>query len=165
MSMRGIACIERGILQVFHPSQKMECYMKKRNPLVAGLLNMLLPGSCYLYVDRDPGRFAKSFIGGIAAITVMLILGNGIQNIRGYSLPAGLCTGILLLTILAPWFLNGQKTANWHNNAMDSTARYNAHRSARQGSGAGLRASIQKMRDEGLISKQEYDKKNATQKS
>lgn len=126
----------------------------KKNPLITGMLNMLIPGSGYLYVDNDRGRFIKTIIGGIAAITVMVLLGNAIQNSKGYALPQGLCMGILLLIVLVPLFLSGQKTANHHNMVIDNATVFNARQ---QGSDDAQLAKNQSLRDKGMISEQEYD--------
>lgn len=132
---------------------------EKKNPIVAGLLNMLIPGSGYLYVEADRSRFIRIFVGGALLIAAMVGLSIAIQNIRGYSLPQGLCTGILLLVVWVPLFLAGQKTARLHNSMMDDTAQYNTRRTTSQGSNDEKLGKIQKMRDEGLISEQEYEKK------
>jgi hypothetical protein len=131
----------------------MEFAMKK-NPLIAGLLNMLVPGSGYLYVDNDRGHFIRSLIIGVAAIAVMVMIGNAIQHTQGYPLPQGLCMGILLLIVLVPLFQNGQKAANQHNFVIDSAILYNERQ---RGSDEAQLARNQSMRDKGLISKQEYD--------
>jgi hypothetical protein len=117
---------------------------------------MLFPGSAYLYVDNDRARFFKTLIAGIALIAAMLTLGNAIQNIRGYSFPQGVCTGILLLIVFVPLFVMGQKTAHLHNNGMEKSARYNAQRQKAQGTEDVQLNKFQQMRDEGLISDQEY---------
>lgn len=132
---------------------------EKKNPIVAGVLNMLIPGAGYLYVEDDRGRFIKTFAGGVLLIVVMVGLGSAIQNIRGYSLPQGLCTGALLLIVFVPLFLIGQKTAHLHNNMINDTAQYDTRRTASQGSDDEKLGKIQKMRDDGLISEQEYQKK------
>lgn len=132
---------------------------EKKNPIVAGLLNMLIPGSGYLYVEGDRGRFIKIFIGGALLIAAMVGLSVAIQHVRGYSLPQGLCTGALLLVVWVPLFLAGQKAAHLHNSMMDDTAQYNTRRTASQGSDDAKLGKIQKMRGEGLISEQEYQKK------
>jgi len=126
----------------------------KKNPLLTGLLNTLIPGSGYLYVDNDRGRFIKTLIGAIAAIAVIVLLGNAIQHSKGYSLPQGLCTGILLLIVLVPLFLSGQKTANQHNMVIDNATVYNKRQ---QGSNDAQLAKNQGLRDKGMISEQEYD--------
>ena len=132
---------------------------ENKNPFVAGLLNMLLPGSAYLYVDNQRAQFFKTLIAGILVIAAMLALGNAIQNIRGYSLPQGVCTGILLLIVFVPLFLIGQKTAHIHNNGIEKSARYNAQRQSTQGTDNVQLNKFQQMRDEGLISDQEYQSK------
>lgn len=133
--------------------------LEKKNPIVAGMLNTLLPGAGYLYVENDRNRFIKTFIGGVLLITVMVFLSNAIQNIRGYPLPQGLCMGSLLLVILVPLFLIGQKTARLHNNMINDAAHYNVRRTREQGGDDTRLERIQKMRDEGLISEQEYQNK------
>lgn len=132
---------------------------EKKNPIVSGLLNMLIPGAGYLYVDNDRSRFIKTLAGGVLLIIAMVFLGNAIQGIRGYSLPQGLCISILLLIVLVPLFLIGQKTAHLHNNKIDSNAYYNLRRTESQGDDSAKLGKIQNMRDEGLISEQEYQKK------
>ncbi len=133
--------------------------MEKKNPIVSGALNMLIPGAGYLYVDNDRNRFIKTLAGGLLLITALVFLSNAIQNVRGYSLPQGLCTGSLLLIVWVPLFLTGQKTAHLRNNMIDDTAHYNVRRTTTQGSEDAKLGKIQKMRDEGLISEQEYQKK------
>jgi hypothetical protein len=132
---------------------------EKKNPIISGVLNMLIPGAGYLYVDNDRNRFIRTLAGGILLITVMVFLGNAIQNIQGYSLPQGLCTGSLLLVVFLPLFLIGQKTAQLRNNMIDNTANYNVRRASLDGSDDAKLGKIQKMRDEGLISEQEYQNK------
>lgn len=132
---------------------------EKKKPIITGVLNMFVPGSGYLYVDNDRNRFIKTFIGAGLLITAVIFLGNAIQNIRGYPLSQGPCTGILLLIIFVPLFLTGQKIAHQHNDMIENTSHYNEHRAASQGSDDAKLEKIQKMRDEGLISDQEYQKK------
>jgi hypothetical protein len=143
MNLRGIARNQRGYLPAFIPSQKMEFAMEKKNPLLAGLFNMLIPGSGYLYINNDRGRFIRVLIVGIA-----------IQHTQGYPLPQGLCMGILLLIVLVPLFRNGQNAANQYNFVIDNATMYNARQ---QGSSEAQLARNQTMRDKGLISQQEYD--------
>ena len=128
--------------------------MEQKNPLLAGLLNMLVPGSAYWYVGQDRGRFIKTLIIGIAAIATLIILGNIIQNTTGFPLPQGLCVGILLLIALVPLFLNGQKTAIHHNLVLNNAALYTARQ---HGNDEAQLAKNQHLRNKGFISKQEYD--------
>ncbi len=128
--------------------------MEKKNPLLAGLLNMLVPGAGYLYIDNDRGRFFKTLMIGIAAIAVLLWLGNTIEHSPGYALPQGLCMGTLLLIVLVPLYLMGQNAANRHNMVTDNAAIYNARQ---KGTDQAQLDRNQELRDKGLISKQEYD--------
>jgi hypothetical protein len=128
--------------------------MDKKNPLLAGLINVVLPGAGYWYVAQDRGRFIKTLIVGIAAIAAMIVLGNIIQNTVNFPLPQGLCTGILLLFVLVPLFLNGQKAAIHHNYVLDSAGQYT---SRQRGTNEAQLAKNQDLRDKNMISEQEYD--------
>jgi len=137
--------------------------MEKKNPLLAGLFNMLMPGSGYWYVNQDRGRFVKTLIVGIVAIAALIVLGTLIQRTADFPLPQGLCIGVLLLFALVPLFLNGQKTAIHHNYVLDSASLYT---SRQHGTDEAQLARNQNLRDKGMISKQEYDsrKDNITSK-
>jgi len=128
--------------------------MEKKNPLIAGLLNMLVPGLSHLYVDKDLGSFIKILIGGIAAIVVLVFIGNAVQHTPNYPLPQGLCPGILLLIVLVPLFRNGQQTANRRNFVLDNAIQYDARQ---HGSAEAQLAKNQEMRDKRIISEQEYE--------
>jgi hypothetical protein len=137
--------------------------MDKKNPLLAGLFNMLVPGSGYWYVDQDRERFIKTLVVGIAAIAAMIVVGTILQKTTGFPLPQGLCVSMLLLIVLMPLFLNGQKAAIHHNFVMDNVSLYTARQ---QGTDEAQLARNQHLRDKGLISEQEYDsrKDNITAK-
>jgi len=128
--------------------------MEKKNPLLAGLFNMLVPGSGYWYVDQDRERFIKTLIVGIVAIAALIVLGNILQNTTGFPLPQGLCIGILLLMVLVPLFRNGQTAAIHHNFVLDNAVLYTARQ---RGNNQAQLARNQNLRDKGLISEQEYD--------
>jgi hypothetical protein len=128
--------------------------MDKKNPLLAGLFNMLVPGSGYWYVDHDRGRFIRTLIIGVVAIAAMTVLGTVLQNTTGFPLPQGLCLGILLLIVLVPLYLKGQKAAVHHNFVIDSANLYTARQ---HGTDEAQLARNQNLRDKGYISKQEYD--------
>ena len=127
--------------------------MEKKNPLLAGLFNILIPGSGYWYVNQDRGRFMKTLIIGIAAITAMIVVGSSLQNTTGFPLPQGLCVGILLLIVLVPLFMNGQKAAVHHNFVIDNASLYTARQ---HGNNDIQLTRNQHLRDKGLISEQEY---------
>jgi hypothetical protein len=137
--------------------------MDKKNPLLAGLFNMLVPGSGYLYVDQDRRHFIKTLVVGIAAIAAMIVVGIVLQKTTGFPLPQGLCVGMLLLIVLVPLFLNGQKAAIHHNFVRDNASLYTARQ---HGTDEAQLARNQHLRDKGLISEQEYDsrKDNITSK-
>ena len=128
--------------------------MEKKNPLLAGLLNMLVPGSGYWYVNRDRGRFIKTLILGIAAIIALIVVGNIFQSTTGFPLPQGICIGLLLLIVLVPLFQKGQRAAIHHNFVLDNAGMYNARQ---RGTDEAQLARNQNLRDKGLISEQEYD--------
>jgi len=137
--------------------------MEKKNPLLAGLLNMLVPGSGYWYVDEDRGHFIKTLLIGIAAIVAMVVVGTTLQKTTGFPLPQGTCVGMLLLIVLVPLFLNGQKAASHHNFVIDNASLYTGRQ---HGTGEAQLARNQHLRDKGMISEQEYDsrKDNLTSK-
>ena len=128
--------------------------MEKKNPLLAGLVNMLVPGSGYWYVDRDRARFLKTLIVGVVAIAALSMVGIIFQNSTGYPLPQGLCIGVLLLFVAVPLFRNGQKAAFHHNFVLDNAAMYTIRQ---HGTGEAQLTRNQHLRDKGLISEQEYD--------
>ena len=128
--------------------------MEKKNPLLAGLFNMLVPGSGYWYVDHDRGHFIKILIVGIAAIAALIVVGNIFQNTTGFPLPQGVCIGILLLFVLVPLFQNGQKAALNHNFVLDNAILYNTRQ---HGNTEAQLEKNQELRDNGYISVQEYD--------
>ena len=128
--------------------------MEKKNPLLAGLLNVLVPGSGYWYVEQDRARFIKTLIIGGAAIAALIVLGSILQNSTGYPLPQGLCIGILLLLPFVPLFRSGQRAAFHHNFVLDNAAMYTTRQ---HGTGEVQLARNQRLRDKGYISEQEYD--------
>lgn len=153
MKTRGIACTG-GILAGFSPLPEMEFAMEKKNPLLAGLLNMLVPGSGYWYVDHDRGRFIKTLILGVTAIAALIAVGTIFQKTVGFPLPQGVCTGVLLLLVFVPLFRNGQGAAFHHNFVLDNAAMYTTRQ---HGTGEDQLARNQQLRDKGMISEQEYE--------
>ncbi|MBI5294103.1 MAG: hypothetical protein HY869_01415 [Chloroflexi bacterium] len=131
--------------------------MKRRNPLLAGLFNVLVPGSSHLYVDNNWLKFIQFFIGGAFAITVAVVIGNNIQRLAEYTLPQGICTGSLLLVIFALLFYNGMQAARARNSQTDSAAYYKSRRLVSNDDMATRMEKLLKKRTEGLISKEQYD--------
>jgi uncharacterized protein YacL len=134
---------------------------KNKNPLFAGLMNVLIPGSSHLYVNKDWSRFIRAFFIGAGAFVVAILLGNLVQHTRGYPLPQGICIGGLVIVIAVLLFLSGHKLARERDNEMNDAAFYNSKRNVSYESDQMKHTKIQKMRDEGLISDQEYEEKNA----
>jgi hypothetical protein len=128
--------------------------MDKKNPLLAGLFNMLVPGSAYWYVDKDRGRFIKTLVIGVAAIVAVIVIGTSLQNTTGFPLPQGVCMGTLLLIVLLPLFLSGQRAANHHNFVMDSASLFTARQ---RGTNEAQLSKNQDLRDKGYISEQEFE--------
>ena len=128
--------------------------MDKKNPLLAGLFNMLVPGSGYWYVDHDREHFIKTLLVGIAAIAALIVIGALIQNTTGFPLPQGLCIGIPLLLALGPLFRKGQQAAIHHNFILDNAVMYNARQ---HGNTESQLARNENLREKGYISQQEYN--------
>lgn len=140
--------------------------MKRRNPLVAGLLNMLVPGSSYLYVTNNWTRFILFFVVDSLIIVVAVLLGSNIQAMREYHLAQGLCTGSLLLIIFAFLFYSGMTMASARNEQTDSAVHYQSlRRNVTSDDPVARLARIQRQRDEGLISTEEQEAKEKDIKS
>ncbi len=134
--------------------------MEKKNPLIAGALNTLVPGSAHYYVGRNLRGFATTLFVSIVLIFLAVTLANAIEDIKNYSIAAGLCPAGLLLVILVPLFVRGMQMARTHNGGIESAAIYNKSRQSMKGTEKSKRDQIQKMRDTGLISQEEFDQKN-----
>jgi len=136
--------------------------MKRRNPLLAGLFNVLIPGSSQLYVRNNWLRFGLFFVVYSLVIFIAALVGNNIQNVREYTLPQGLCTGTLLLGVFAFLFYSGMKMALDRNSDTDSAAHYDSMRARVSGDDPVARlAKLQRQRDEGLISSEQQEVKKA----
>ncbi len=134
--------------------------MKGTDALLAGFLNMLIPGSSNLYVYGDWRKFILSFIGYGFMIFVTILIGNNIQYLRVYTLPQGLCTGGLLLAIFAFLFYTGMKKASVRNSEIDSAAHYQSMRNDTPGDDPVAKlAKLQRSRDQGLISDEQQETK------
>ena len=140
--------------------------MKRRNPMLAGLLNMLIPGSSHLYVSKNWLKFILFFILYGFMIFVAILVGNNIEKIPEYTLPQELCTGLLLLGVFGLMFFSGMKEASARNSEIDSSAHYHSLRTdASKDDPITKLAKLQRQRDEGLISSEEQDTKEAEIKS
>ena len=141
--------------------------MKRRNPLLAGMLNMLIPGSSFIYVSQDWRKFIMLFIVYSITILFAVLMGNNIQNIQQYTLPQGVCTGVLLGGVLVFLFYTGMKKASVRNGEIDSAVHYQSLRTdLSEGDDPITKlANIQRQREEGLISKEQEEIKEARIKS
>jgi hypothetical protein len=128
-----------------------------KNPLLAGLLNMLVPGSVHIYISQERRRFFLTFIGVELVLAIVVWFGTSLQSSRSSTLPQGLCPGALALMVLIPLFLNGLKAATEHNKILDYEILYQSRRPASRGNDGEQLKKIQEMRDEGLISEQQYN--------
>ncbi|HEX5944344.1 MAG TPA: hypothetical protein VFY66_18825 [Anaerolineales bacterium] len=136
--------------------------MKRRNPILAGVFNVLIPGSSQLYVRNNWLRFILFFVVYSLVIFSATLLGNNIQNVREYTLPQGLCTGTLLLGILGFLFYSGMKMASERNSETDSAAHYESMRThVSKDDPIARLAKLQRQRDEGLISSEQQEAKRA----
>lgn len=129
----------------------------KKNPLLAGLLNMLVPGSIHIYIKKEWRKFILTFTGIVIVLAIVVWVGVSLQSSRSFSLPQGVCPGALALIILIPLFLNGLNAAKEHNKILDDEVLYHSREPVSQDEDNEQLEKIQKMRDEGLISEQQYN--------
>jgi len=141
--------------------------MKRRNPLLVGLLNIIIPGSSHLYVSGDWSKFIPYFVVYSLMILFAVLMGNNIQELKQYTLPQGLCTGILLVGVFTFLFYNGMKEAVNRDSEIDSAAYYQSMRTdLSEGEDPITKlANIQRQREEGLISKEQEEIREAQIKS
>jgi hypothetical protein len=136
--------------------------MKRRNPILAGFFNALIPGSSQLYVRNNWPRFILFLVVYSLVIFGAILVGNNIQNVREYTLPQGLCTSTLLLGIFAFLFYSGMKMASERNSETDSAAHYESMRThVSKDDPVARLAKLQRQRDEGLISSEQQEAKRA----
>jgi hypothetical protein len=129
----------------------------KINPLIAGLINMLLPGSANVYVKKEWRKFILTFVGMELVLAIAIWGGLSLQSERSFSFPQGVCPGALALIVLVPLFVSGLNAAKELNKNLDDKVLYQSRKPVNQDSENVQLQKIQKMRDEGLISEQQYD--------
>ena len=129
----------------------------KINPLLAGLFNMLVPGSVNLYIKKNWRKFILTFTGMVIVLVIVIWVGVSLQGSRSFSLPQGVCPSILALIVLVPLFLNGLNVAREYNKILEDKALYDSRKPVSQDDDNEQLKKIQKMRDEGLISEQQYN--------
>lgn len=128
----------------------------RKNPFFSGLLNMLVPGSVYIYIRKEWRKFILTFVGVELVLAIFIWLGISIQSARYFNALQGLCPGILALFVMVPLFIAGQRAATEHNKILEDEVLYHSHQPVIQEDDNDQLKRIQKMRDEGLISEQQY---------
>jgi hypothetical protein len=116
-----------------------------------------VPGSIHIFIGREWRKFILTFIGMELVLAIAVWLGVSLQSGRSFSFPQGVCPGALALLILVPLFLSGQKSAIENNKVLGDEDLYQSRKPVSQDNEDEQFRKIQKMRDEGLISKQQYE--------
>ena len=127
----------------------------KKNPLLAGLFNVLVPGSAHIYVRKERKTFILTFIIAVAALGFAIWIGAQIQNVQSFHMIQGICPGSLVLIIAAIFFRQGLKIATEHNTKLVSqehyqNLKYHASKDEQM-------KKIEQLRDDDLISKEQYN--------
>ncbi len=92
----------------------------KKNPLIAGILNLLIPALGYFYVDGLLS-FIPNFIGA-TLLLIILLYATGWEGISGrIGIPQGTLTIIALLFYALIAFTMGVGRAQRHNKNLVST--------------------------------------------
>ncbi|MBN1305244.1 MAG: hypothetical protein JXA13_12480 [Anaerolineales bacterium] len=131
----------------------------KKYPFIAGLINMLLPGSIHIYIQKKWGRFLIIFIGLEIVLALLIGLGVSLQRTPSFNLPQGLCPGALTLIVLVPLFINGMNKTREYNKELKKEGFYQSQMPISQDNSEEQLQKIQKLRDTGLISAQQYENK------
>jgi len=129
----------------------------KKNVLLAGLFNILVPGSVNIYINKEWRKFILTFAGVVILLAIVILVGVSFQGSRSLGLPQGVCPGALALIVLVPLFLNGLNVAKEHNKILEDKALYQSRKPVSQDDDNEQLKRVQKMRDEGLISEQQYN--------
>ena len=136
--------------------------MKRRNPLLTGLLNMLIPGSSHLYVSKNWRKFILFLI--VYSFMIFFCDHDRQQHpeYTGIYTASRTVYWVLLLGMYAFLFLNGMKEASIRDSEIDSAAHYQSMRTnTSKGDPIAKLAKLQRQRDEGLISSEQQDVKKA----
>ena len=105
-------------------------------------------------------RFVLNFIGGALLIFLAFMVSNNIQRMAIYTLPQGVCMGILFLLVFGFLFNTGMKKASRRNSEIDSATHYQSMRTDTSSDDqATALADLQKQRDDGLISTEQQERK------
>lgn len=131
--------------------------MVKKNPLIAGFLNVLIPGLGHLYLGHWPGCILWFFLY-IAAGGVLIFLANYAEKSGHFQsgLPI-IIAGILYAFLL---FSDGITFANRHNKKAALAAPDTSKTDGPEDTQTKLK-KLQEMFNAGLITQQEYESKKA----
>lgn len=129
----------------------------KKSPLLAGLFNMLVPGSVNIYIKKKWRKFILTFTGMLIVLAIAIWVGVSLQGSRSFSLPQGVCPGVLALIVLVPLFLNGLNVAREYNKILEYEVLHDSRQPVSQDDDDEQLKKIQIMRDGGLISEQQYN--------
>jgi Na+/pantothenate symporter len=80
----------------------------KKSPFLAAVINMLIPGSCHLYTEKNWKKAVSEFIVGI-----VLWVGLYLVSIKFHPLLILLCPVLL--------FIDGFSAANQYNRKLEAT--------------------------------------------
>ena len=127
----------------------------KKNPLLAGVYNVLLPGSAHIYVRKERKPFIVTFIIAIVALSLAIWIGIQIQNVQSFQMIQGICPGSFVLIILAIFFKQGLDIATENNTRLVSQEQY--QKSRYHASKDEKIEKIEQLKDNGLISDEQYN--------
>lgn len=129
--------------------------MSKKNPFIAGLLNVLIPGLGHLYLGRWPGCILWAFLY-IAAGGVLIFLANYAEKSGHYQsgLPI-IIAGFLYAFLL---FSDGVTFANRQNKKTALVTPDTPKTDAPEDTQTKLK-KLQEMFNAGLITEQDYENK------
>ena len=95
--------------------------MKRKNPFVGGLLNLLIPGLRYAYLGRW-GRAVVDFIAAVVGLGALLFFA-GLLEATDPPWPQGLCGGLVVLLYACALFVGGVVAVRQHNQQLSAGAR------------------------------------------
>lgn len=131
---------------------------KAANPLLAGLFNMLIPGSSHIYINRNWSKFALPFIVGTVLLIASVLIGSGIEGSKNYPLVQGLCPTALVLVVMTVLFISGRNAAKEHNHSVDTYSAYKLRMALTpKATREAQLLKNQQMRTGGLISDKEFN--------
>jgi hypothetical protein len=131
---------------------------KKKNPLIAGLLNILIPGLGHLYLGHWPGCilwfFGYAVIGGIVFFIASFVERSFGDHLQG--LPT-----IILILLFVLMLFNDAFTFAKRQNKKAALAMPETKKSEEQEDTQAKLKKFQEMFNAGLITKEDYERKKA----